>query len=172
MHRIRYYNQLFEPYLFGEKNRPWKYRLRGWWIRVLNRVRLFIEFRVTYHVMLYLGNADGIDKARIKEFVKAWKQDVREEKALLQPVLNTRPTLDDVNDLLRNIDAHRKVGRLRSAQALFARLMAGPREKRYAKGLSSERKAEAEDAFDPVTETTEQLPVMEVSYARGEDPAA
>lgn len=159
MHRVRYYSQLIEPSYFKG--------LRGWWIRVLNRIRLAVELRVSKHVLRYLAAEDGYSKFKVKELFAEFRKDAREEQARLKVAsLESRSVMETASSLPR--EGSEKVGSRRTTEAMLARLLAGPRSKRYTKDRQGRHFGDLDGDFEPVQEV--ELPTVEVSYARNEHP--
>lgn len=61
---IRIYGHEYEPEFFRSTG------VRGWWVRVLNRVRLSLELRCQFHAMLILGQKMGVDIERLGRQVR------------------------------------------------------------------------------------------------------
>lgn len=158
MHRVRYYNQLIEPSYFRG--------LRGFWIRVLNRIRMMIEFRVAKHVLKYLAKEDGHSRPRLNTLLKEFRQDVKEEKELLRQ--EPSATVSSFDGEQPASSAAEKIGSRRGTEAALARLMAGPRSKRYTKQRDRHTFLDLEGDFEAVDDV--EVPTMEVSYARDESP--
>lgn len=158
MHRVRYYSQLIEPSYFKG--------LRGWWIRVLNRIRFWIETRNAKHVLKYLSKEDGYPKQKIHELMKEFRRDLVEERQLLsKPEVVTMPGLDEPPV---GKAPQRKVGSRHATEQMLERMLAGPRSKRYAKGLSGHHFGDPDGDFEDVQPNSETQPTVEVSYGRSE----
>lgn len=61
---IRIYGHEYEPEYFKGAG------IRGWWLRVLNRVRLSLELRCQFHAMMLLGKRLGVDTERLGQQVR------------------------------------------------------------------------------------------------------
>lgn len=132
MHRVRYYSQLIEPSTFRG--------LRGWWIRVLNRLRFWLESRIVRHVMLYLARADGVKGRRLGDFRKEFDKDLKEERQLLtkkrEPI--SIPKVEELTppgERAKRYNQPRKQEQVRSnedqSDVVFARYLEDGRRRRY-----------------------------------------
>ena len=163
MHRVRYYSRLIEPSYFKGKG------VRGWWIRTLNRFRFWVESKVCYHVAKVLAKEDGYQKPEVDRIMRSFKQDLREERELLhQDPVPTTTRVDEPPPAAP--PPARKLGSRKNTEEALARMMAPPRVKRYVRGNAS-FVAEPEGDFDEVAfGADDDLPTMEVDYARGDTP--
>jgi hypothetical protein len=158
MHRVRYYNKLIEPYYF-------KRGIRGFWIRVLNRVRLWVEGRVAYHVMRYLADEDGLTRAQRKPFAATFRKDLKEEVAKCKnpdPVPSS--ILDDGTVIVQHGRKRHELGARLRTERFLARVIQDSRRKRYIRrdGLVGD----PEGDFEPVSD--DAAATVEVTYGRGQ----
>ena len=67
----RYWGKLIDP-------RPYKaggFGFRGWWLNLLNRIRITIEQRVAVHILVLECRRQGVKAAEIKQIVAQAKAD-------------------------------------------------------------------------------------------------
>jgi hypothetical protein len=155
MHRVRYYDKLIEPYYF-------KRGIRGFWIRLLNRVRLWLEGRVAYHVMRYLADEDGLTRAQRKPFVATFHKDLKEEVAKCKLPAPSASILDDGTVIVQHGRKRHELGARLRTERFLARFIQDSRRKRYIRrdGMIGDPDGD----FDPVSEDTA---TVEVTYGRG-----
>lgn len=117
-YKIRIYGYEYDPDFF--KKSGW----RGWWVRVLNRLRFSLEMRCNYNAMLILSEKQGFDTQKIARQVMQDQQKVvdyiRKSKDL-QDLSAATPA-----QLLKNSETVQE----RTKQTL-ARLTASGRSRRY-----------------------------------------
>jgi hypothetical protein len=138
--RIRCYGNYYEPERFQNHG------LRGWWIRVLNAVRFWLECKVVFHVLKVdmdkLG--DLVDK---KKVVDQFTADVEAEKAQ-QFRESRRPSVPTTGSAEGHLKEIRKPGAVTHPSVLteqtLKRYAADPRSRRYALGRNSYTIMEAE----------------------------
>jgi len=163
MHRIRYYTRLIEPHYFQRG-------VRGWWIRALNRLRLQLECHITRHVLHYLAQEDGRPRQEQQHLRQLLQQDIKEEvaKCTTPPVPLTR-VLDEPLPT-HEVPRPAAVGSRLRTEHLMARLTQDKRRQRYTRRAPV--MGDPEGDFEPLAPVAnnDDLPTMEVLYARGEKP--
>lgn len=129
LHRIRFYSKQIDPEIF--KNKGW----RGWWIRVLNRVRFWIECRVIYHVMVHQAGVLGKDVVDVNAAITAFEQEEKQEAARLS-FKQTRSRATSVptgGSIEHHLKATKKVEHpSQTTERILERYAADPRTQRYA----------------------------------------
>jgi len=142
LHRIRCYGKYYEPTEF--KKRGW----RGWWIRVLNRCRFWLECKVVYNVLRLTAQAIGETLVDVKSVLREFESDLQtEQEHFTQP----RPRMGlsstgSAEGHLRELEKHKNAlpnPREQTAQIL-QRYGADHRSRRYAFSRNSKIMMEAE----------------------------
>lgn len=157
--QIRCYGSRFDPDDFKDKG--W----RGWWIRVLNRLRVSLEFSVIYHVLRVQAERGG-DLVDLNSVLKTYQEDVAQERQthFKQPTKFDPPINSSVEGHIKEM--HRQ-GSLESPSDLTARIL-----DRYAASKRSRRYANARGRYviqevntDPI-DATETHPEEEPTHVR------
>jgi hypothetical protein len=141
LHWIRCYGKQFNPEDFKGRG------LRGWWVRVLNRLRFLLERRVVCHTLILLASDTVGDLADHNAIVNEVERDTQPKRTRFAE-RRVRFTVPSTG----SIDGHRQLlkdpGRIENPKETTERVMqnyaADPRQRRYAMGRTERIMMEAE----------------------------
>jgi hypothetical protein len=123
--------QIQNIHLYGEAWTPEYFKqfgVRGWWIRLLNRLRWSLELRVNWHVMVVLGRATDQDLSQMR---------ISEQQNLYTPSYEIKENYVPPYARPQSESVPRARTTAEETNAVLARLIAPSRSKRYAKSRNS-----------------------------------